>query len=276
MRKVLVAVIAVTLALAYCSKEDDETGPTDPVLVPPTDTSNVAVDSALYGIWHRYDAGGSLIEQNAAWFSDDSIVVSGQPTLKGIIDPQFAMRLIAADGQIYLDPQSVSFPNDYHYDYALSTSGQTTLYLVRELTSTATSPTASTAGVYILRRDRDTIMDVCLITDSLLGTWDRYDSTGATLLESDFLVVRPDSIVYRRAVTWKGFIDPMGTTGQTLVAGDGQIWLDYHFSEYPDRYIYDYAMFNNGTSMFFADQTDATYTSPNLSSDFIVRYLKKR
>ncbi len=220
MLRLLIVSCVVAVALARCDC-GSEPGPTDsdPPLIP-IDTTNTAIDSTLFGVWHRYDGGGALLQQNCAWITADSIAVNGQPTLTGVVDddPTVGRALIAGSGQIYVHPLSDALPDQYFYDYTLISG---TLYLLPESTPEATEPTGATPGVYILRRGIDTIVDLNIITDSLVGTWDEYDSTGSVLRESNFLVVTAESIRYRGTITWQGALDTIGTTGRTLIAETG-------------------------------------------------------
>ena len=279
LRTLLVScIVAVALARCDCGDDPGPTGPTPPIT--PTDTTNAEIDSTLYGMWHRYAENGSLLAQNFVRITPDSIVVSGSPTLKGVVDddPNVARSLVATAGQIYLRPSVDSLPRQYFYDYTLISA---TLYLVAQTTSDATEPTGATPGVFILRRGIDTIIAISIISDSLIGTWDKYDSTGTVLTEQRYLVITPDSIVYRPTQTpipivFRGILDTIGTTGRTLTARNGQIWYDYHYEGNTDMYWYDYAMFNGGQSMYFADDNQSTYSNPGPDSEFIVHYLKKR
>jgi len=279
MIRVLIVTCAAAVILARCDCGDEEAAPTEPTtVITPNDTSNTAIDSSLFGMWNRYDAGGTLIQRDFAWITDDSIVVTGQPTLRGIVDsnPDFSRALVAQDGQVYYDPRCESCPNEYFYDYTLLSGA---LYLLVENTSDYSTPSQSTPLVIILRRGIDTLTDVSIITDSLIGIWDEYDSTWSNRTEQQYLVITADSIVYRPTVSpvpivRTGIVG--GDLGRTLIARNGQIWYDYHLSEQPDMYWYDYAMIDNGGSMYFADETTPAFNNPGPGANLVIHYLRKR
>jgi len=247
-------------------------GPDDGNPNPPIDTSSTSdIDSSLLGVWHRYNSSWTLLAHNYVLVTDTSITID-LTVLAGVRDsnPQFSRVLIARNGQILYQPDSacVGCPNMYLYDFTLANS-DSVLYLVFEETDARTNPTVSTSGVIILRHDTvSATTDLNLISDSLIGGWDLYDSTGATLVQRDYLVVTADSIVLTAgamSITFKGYLDPVGTTGRTLVARNGQIWYDYHWDGQPDMYRWDYAL-SGANTMYMMQEESSAYTPPEAAT----------
>lgn len=281
MHRIFVAVLTVSLAVAICNCGDDENGggttPTDPN---PPDTGDTlievsaTIDSALWGVWHLFDQSDQLIDDGFLIATQDTITIADTIVLtsRPDPDPRFANALVATAGQIYLVPECDSCPASYLYDYTLMYN-DSVLYLIADSSATPSAPMSSTSGVLTLMRSRGSVDTTNLadITDSLLGVWDLYDSTGSTLLKSAHLVVTEDSIVRtflnNTSVVFKGQADPFGDRGYTLVAGGGQIYKDYHWETYTDAYLFDYTLDAGSSIMYFIDETSATATAPDSATD---------
>lgn len=259
-------VVCAALVVANCDCGDDNgssggTGPT------PDDTIAAEVDTKLIGTWHRYDASGAMVARDFARITRDSFSVTGFPVLTGVADPDplFARVLVAGGGQVYFDPGCEGCPNEYFFDYALARS-DSVLYVAWDTSSTMSTPSATTPNVAILRRDTSVTPSrpLAVVSDSLLGAWDLYDTSGTVLERANYLRVYRDSIVLDlgTTVTFRGYSDPNGFNGRTLYARDGQVWYDYHWDANTDLYQFDYSLAQANSVLYWVNESSNSYTAP--------------
>lgn len=134
-------IVVVLSCFAACSDENTTDGDINPVSG--TDTEISEIDDNLKGTWDLYDSTGSVMLQNALVVTDSMFgVYTGHPK---------TWKIVALQGQVYLEPFSSSGSTEYLYDYTLANS-ETTLYLLIEKTATYTQPTNSTPDVQIYRK----------------------------------------------------------------------------------------------------------------------------
>lgn len=271
MKRFLLTALVAALLVLRCDCGSDDGDDNDPVGPGPVDIP-AEIDSTLWGIWHLYNTSDVMIEGGFMRANEDSIIIADTMVYTGVpdADPQFARKVVAQQGQIYYVFECTGCPNQYFYDFVMF--GDSLLYMLPDSSDVAQGITSSTPGVLILKRTSITdTTQLARIDTDLIGTWDRYDSTGTMVVMAGHMIVTADSIVRRysggSSITFKGISDPYGDRGQTLVAESGQVYYEYHIDQ-STTYWFDYAF--DGTTLYFVDETTDAATNPGSGTDNVV------